>query len=490
MGSTPTIDDLVRLIEDLAYTKEQRPDSLLDPEWLDDSSWPQDPELLAQLEQQRMSALYIASQYHDAQALDNLRKIAYDPNWNPAEEEQLLRELDVAIGQVTRTIIGVDIGFVQDGLRAFHSNAKKVHDWRMELKASIDAIEVEMLARRDEEKPSLWWLAEIPLSILFEPLDWLFTVRDVLQGDMLALVGFLPFVPSALRHIADAGRYLDNAGLGVLQKLDELREVMPKVDDIEAMLRGLDLNAYPWTDKAIPNPDLNLFEEVYNTSLFKGHVVNDELATKLFGSPENFEKIIREGNFGVVLDYLNDGKAMPGRFSVEFLGIYDADNNLIAVLQGTTIIDDKTGKIAFGVSTNVDKMPLLSVDKMLKLEGGKWTHYHPHPSTFSLKDVGTFLNFKLAEMRVFTDDPTFVLRPNFNFGDLANSQTDELFQIISSKYLDDLKEIMKEINATDVYDVGPEKLDQIWSSIFGDTDLFKNFLDSSGNPISFTYLRS
>lgn len=237
LGSNPSIDDLVNLLEGLYSSRERGP---LDPSWMHEDAWPQDPEMIDLQNQQRMAALSVISQYHDAQALDNLRKIVYDPTWNPAEEERLLGELNTAIGQVTRTIIGVDIGFVQDGLRQFHDEMKKVHDWRMELKASIDAIEVEMLARRDEEKEPLWWLLEIPLSILFEPLDWLFTIRDVLQGDMLALVGFLPFVPSALRHIADAGRYLDGASLELLGKLDELNEVMPQVDEFDdSWIKGI-----------------------------------------------------------------------------------------------------------------------------------------------------------------------------------------------------------------------------------------------------------
>ncbi len=158
--------------------------------------------------------------------LDNLRKIVYDPTWNPAEEERLLTALDTAIGQVVRNILGVDIGFVQDGLRAFYLTSKQAHDWRMRLKAEADRIELEMLERQDDERQSLWWVNEIVLGILFEPLDWLFTARDLLQGDLTALIGFLPLIPGSLRHIFDAatGLKIDDIAREVDGRLDEFGE--------------------------------------------------------------------------------------------------------------------------------------------------------------------------------------------------------------------------------------------------------------------------
>lgn len=69
------------------------------------------------------------------------------------------------------------------------------------------------------------WLqigAELVLSILWEPADWFFTIRDVAQGDYWALVGLIPFVPSR------AGK--------VLRKLfgstDEAQTIIRKLDNI------------------------------------------------------------------------------------------------------------------------------------------------------------------------------------------------------------------------------------------------------------------
>ncbi|MCA0453164.1 MAG: hypothetical protein LCI00_04235 [Chloroflexi bacterium] len=169
----------------------------------------------------------ITVQYHDALALDKLRQIAYDPTWNPGEETRQLAELYVAIKQMTRTIMGVDVGFLQSSLFQFHDAVKDAHEWRLNLKASLDHIETQMLERRDEQSEPLWWLLEIPLSILVEPLDWLFTMRDLMLGDWSALIGFLPLVPGALRHIADAGRYLRGASD---ELVDALRN-LPRVDE-------------------------------------------------------------------------------------------------------------------------------------------------------------------------------------------------------------------------------------------------------------------
>jgi hypothetical protein len=232
--TNPSLEDLIGFIEEVAqgalpYT----PDGMTD-QMAHASLFASNPEW--------ERAYRIAAEYHDALALDQLRQIVYDPNWNPAEDEVLFELLLTAIDGTPRDIdlivAKVDIGFVQDGLRAYWEQAKALHDWRLELKAYIDQIELQMLERADGEQEPLWWLLEIPLSILFEPLDWLFTIRDVLQGDMIALVGLLPFVPhqlgDVLRNISNAGRYTN------LSTAEHLSDLMGGVN--RALARNSELS--------------------------------------------------------------------------------------------------------------------------------------------------------------------------------------------------------------------------------------------------------
>lgn len=166
------------------------------------------------------------ARYYEAVALDSLRKIAYDPQWNL--DENLLNQFEAAIEAMPRTIVGVGVGFAQDGFRAHYRTLRRAHEWRIELRGQLNLIEAEMLRRQAEaQQPEpLWWLAEIALSILFEPLDWFFTIRDLLLGNAWALLGFLPLVPHAIGAIVEAGRYLVNVS-----------------DEVAALLRQIDANS-------------------------------------------------------------------------------------------------------------------------------------------------------------------------------------------------------------------------------------------------------
>jgi hypothetical protein len=211
----PTLEDLTAYVQNRVLAQiPDAPDGMTDEE-------AQELYLASNPDLQHL--YQIAADYHAALALDQLRAIAYDPTWNPAADERLFGALGVAIAAMPREVLGVDIGFAQDGMQSYWQTAHDLHLWRLELKASLDRIEAQMLERAEGEQEPLWWLLEIPLSILVEPLDWLFTIRDVLQGDMVALVGLLPFVPSqlsdALRSIGDAGRYVHVAGKAELHRI-------------------------------------------------------------------------------------------------------------------------------------------------------------------------------------------------------------------------------------------------------------------------------
>ena len=85
-----------------------------------------------------------------------------------------------------------------------------------------------MRAQLREEERDLWTLyqayidapesdagrifLEIIAGLVFEPLDWLFTARDLMAGDITAAIGFLPFFSSGMRHA------------------DELIEAFPQID--------------------------------------------------------------------------------------------------------------------------------------------------------------------------------------------------------------------------------------------------------------------
>ncbi|MBL8131799.1 MAG: LysM peptidoglycan-binding domain-containing protein [Anaerolineae bacterium] len=205
VGENATLEELFAFLEEITQ---------LGSSWIGDSfpelpeyyeSIPHSDELYAQYRTQE--ALDALAGYHEAKALDQLRQIVYDPTWNPEEDAYYFPLLSAAIQAMPGTLMGVGIGFAKDGLQAYHDQMLAFHTWRLEMKIHLDRVEAMMLERQGEEQASLWWLLEIPLSILVEPLDWLFTIRDLLKGEWSALIGLLPLVPSALRHIVDAANY-------------------------------------------------------------------------------------------------------------------------------------------------------------------------------------------------------------------------------------------------------------------------------------------
>jgi len=175
-------------------------------------------------------ALSHTQAYLDAQALDQLRAVVFDPSWNPEVEAQKLAILAEKIEEMETSILGVDITWVQQSFKAYHKTMSEYEAWRLKMLPLMQEVELQMLERQDEELLSFWWL-EIVGSVLFEPIDWLLTARDLLSGDMGALIGFLPLIPASIRNIADAGRYMKGATGDLIRRFmgdsSEWSEVLP-----------------------------------------------------------------------------------------------------------------------------------------------------------------------------------------------------------------------------------------------------------------------
>jgi hypothetical protein len=166
--------------------------------------------------------------YHDALAYDQMRQLIYDPTWHPDHTERQLTELGAAIMAMPTHIVGVDVRFARASMQHYLNTMRHFHEWRKRVKPGFDRIEHKMLARREDN--ANWWsallwagliVAEIGLSVLFEPADWIFTARDLMTGDWLALVGLLPLVPSTLDNLGQLmGR------LREIENLEEFRQFM------------------------------------------------------------------------------------------------------------------------------------------------------------------------------------------------------------------------------------------------------------------------
>jgi hypothetical protein len=141
--------------------------------------------------------------YEDAIALDMLRTLIYDPTWDPEKETADLATLQNEINKMVTSIVGVDISWVKKGFQDYHDILNNMNNWRLKMKPYIVHIDREAQRRRTlgETLEPWWWLAELVGSILFEPIDWLLTARDLLKGDWIALIGLLPLIPNALTKI-------------------------------------------------------------------------------------------------------------------------------------------------------------------------------------------------------------------------------------------------------------------------------------------------
>ncbi|MGB7338363.1 MAG: hypothetical protein WBC91_05680, partial [Phototrophicaceae bacterium] len=140
-------------------------------------------------------ALGVVGQYEQALALDQLRAFAFDPNWNPEHDSDLLDQLLQAAVAMPATILGNDVSWVQRSFINYHNAYKQYHNWRLQLKADLELIELQMLDRQegDDERSPLWWVGVIGETLLGfnDVFDAILTIRDIaMYGDWLGL-GFL-----------------------------------------------------------------------------------------------------------------------------------------------------------------------------------------------------------------------------------------------------------------------------------------------------------
>jgi hypothetical protein len=105
--------------------------------------------------------------------------------------------------------------------------------------------------------------------------------------------------PSALHHIADAGRYLDNVGLELFQKLDELNEVMPKVDELgklvleEPSLRTIPANKmYPVLGHIEPENVVDTYR-MYGLDMRKLHKMGIQDYGYIIPIPEDLSQVVQ-----------------------------------------------------------------------------------------------------------------------------------------------------------------------------------------------------
>ncbi|GAB5492701.1 MAG: hypothetical protein Phog2KO_29160 [Phototrophicaceae bacterium] len=148
--------------------------------------------------------------YEDRIALDNLRAVIFDPAWNPTTQLAQLGTLNSVIAEMPTSILGVDVSFAQAGMQEYHDLLLQQLEWHLQMQKHMTNVDTELLRRQEDGIPwqTLWWLGEFALAFLFEPLDWLITIRDIgmgiIHGNLSAwdFLGFLPILTNRLGDIA------------------------------------------------------------------------------------------------------------------------------------------------------------------------------------------------------------------------------------------------------------------------------------------------
>ncbi len=360
----------------------------------------------------------------------------------------------------------------RDGLRAFYLTSKQAHDWRMRLKAEVDRIELEMLERDGGERQSLWWVNEIVLGILFEPLDWLFTARDLLQGDLTALIGFLPLIPGSLRHIFDAatGLKIDDIAREVGGKLDEFGEAWHRsYSDISP--HSSSGNIPPgWTGQEIPSNWAN-----ENTRWFFDPKNIPEWAA----NQTSFEEAVRLNNYGIEADHPIAGKIL---MPIEIGALYRSDGSLVAMWVGdSTFTYDKKGVLR-EVYNSRYSIRDLAKEFPGELKGGTFTHFHPTGGSLSQTDINNTarsLQFGLANFRAFTPAGGYTLK----LPDMSSTITDDKIKIFTEYIKQQLEDAAPRINTMMEQKKDVEAYDNLWKSIFGQEDNWQNLAKPFGFEI-------
>ena len=163
--------------------------------------------------------------YYEALALDDLRAFAYGDS--EVDDVARLTELEDAILTLPRAIFDVDVSFVQDALLKYVNDLKQIRDLRVQLRAQLASVELNLTGQ--EARPFLTWVDELLLSLISDIFDVIFSLREILRGNWLGLLGLLPFIPSAIAHLGYAVRYAVNVSDEVL---DRIRRLGGRIDDL------------------------------------------------------------------------------------------------------------------------------------------------------------------------------------------------------------------------------------------------------------------
>jgi hypothetical protein len=119
--------------------------------------------------------------------------------WSPALERKLLDELQVQITLMPASVVGISTGVARSAFQFYH---RSISERQAELSRRAEVVELydDFIAERKLKKSlELPFLLELGLSILFEPIDWLLTLRDLFVfKNPFAIIGFAPLIPAVI----------------------------------------------------------------------------------------------------------------------------------------------------------------------------------------------------------------------------------------------------------------------------------------------------
>ena len=248
-----------------------------------------DTELATQISQ-------ATADYLIAAEIDRIRNLVYNSGWDQEKEAEELIQLSQAINNMHDAILGVSISEYKQGFIAYRELMEQRHGWLVRMKNWLDEYERILLEQEQgigELDEFLWWMVEAGLGMLYEPLDWVISIRDlIVDRDLFALVGLLPIIPSSIRHLRaitrnipaltyDAQRWL--RGMEQLDEIDNIRfqanadllfpilgpAHISHPEELQEMLRQLekasiqiryqsDTYAYDMVDRLIIDPDASI----------------------------------------------------------------------------------------------------------------------------------------------------------------------------------------------------------------------------------------
>jgi hypothetical protein len=315
--------------------------------------------------------------YEDAIALDMLRTLIYDPTWDPEKETADLATLQNEINKMVTSIVGVDISWVKKGFQDYHDILNNMNNWRLKMKPYIVHIDREAQRRRTlgETLEPWWWLAELVVSILFEPIDWLLTARDLLKGEWIALIGLIPLIPSALLKIGKGAKLLVRSGFLSSSVWTAIITQLRSIDDL-----GSGINRSPnnqWAESLVLNSRIPI-PEGETLSL------NSLLAVRNYLMTKGGRTVIKNGVIAIL--EVND-KWIIG-FNNNLARYVDKDFMRLREKNHYAHVEtDSTYPGWFGGHAESNILRTLGQDSMQGLEGKMFVTYAPCRDCYDISDT-------------------------------------------------------------------------------------------------------